>query len=113
VVGLETCLGLVNAKLVEPGVLTLEDAVSKLTAVPASIMQMERWGYSAGLEEGSDANLVVFNPEFEWKVEPGEFQSRSRNTPFGGWDLKGKVVHTVLRGKPVVRDSRPVEVGEC
>jgi dihydroorotase len=105
VVGLETCLALVITRLVDTGVLSLEDAIAKLTVAPANIMDMERWGYTAVVEEGAPANLVVFNPETEWIVDPRAFKSRSRNTPFGGWQLKGKVLHTVFRGQLVMRDG--------
>ena len=105
VVGLETCLALVVTKLVDADVLSLEDAVSKLTAVPARIMEMERWDYRARLQEGDPANIVVFDPELEWTVDPLAFKSRSRNTPFAGWKLRGKVLHTVFRGRLVVRDG--------
>jgi dihydroorotase len=105
VAGLETCLALVVTKLVETGVLSIEDAIGKLTAVPARIMEMERWEYRARLQEGDPANLVVFNPETEWTVDPLDFKSRSWNTPFAGWKVRGKVIHTVFRGKMVVHDG--------
>ena len=105
VVGLETCLALVVTKLLETGVLSIEDAVAKLTAVPARIMEMERWDYRARLQEDDPANLVVFNPEIEWTVDPNAFKSRSRNTPFAGLKVRGKVLHTVFRGRMVVRDG--------
>ena len=78
VVGLETCLALVVTKLVETGVVSIEDAIAKLTAVPARIMELERWNYRARLQEGDPANLIVFNPEIEWTVDPLDFKSRSR-----------------------------------
>ena len=105
VVGLETCLALVVTKLVDAGVLTLEQAVEKMTRVPASVMDMERWGYRPCVVEGEPANLVVFDPELEWTVDPLEFRSRSRNTPFAGWKVRGKVRHTVFKGNLVVRDG--------
>ena len=105
VVGLETCLALVVTKLVDAGVLSLEDAIAKLTSAPARIMDMGRWGYGTALEEGDEANLVVFNPAREWTIDPGEFKSRSRNTPYAGWDVRGKVMHTVFKGRLVVTDG--------
>jgi len=105
VIGLETCLPLAVTGLVDAGVLSLQDAVEKLTAAPARIMEMERWGYRARVEPGEAANLVVFNPDLEWVVDPSLFRSRSRNTPFSGWKVRGKVLHTIFRGKPVVRDG--------
>ncbi len=105
VVGLETCLALVLTRLVETGVLSLEKALEKLTLAPSRIMDMGRWGYMPTVEEGAPANLVVFNPETEWIVDPRAFKSRARNTPYGGWRLRGRVVHTVFRGRLVVREG--------
>ena len=109
VVGLETCLALVLTKVVDSGVLSLEDAIARLTEAPARIMDMERWGYGTALEEGIDANLVVFDPERKWTVDPGEFMSRSRNTPYAGWDVRGKVLHTLFKGRLVVTDGELAE----
>ena len=104
-VGLETALGLVITKLVGEGVLSMEDAISKMTVAPARLMKMERWGYLPAVEEGLPANLVVFDPEEEWTVDPAAFKSRSRNTPYAGWSLRGRVKHTIFRGALVVKDG--------
>ncbi|MHB8895564.1 MAG: dihydroorotase, partial [Candidatus Geothermincolia bacterium] len=101
-VGLETCLSLVITKLVDDGVISLERAISMLTEAPARIMSMERWGYSPEVAEGLPANILVFNPDLEWEVDPAAFKSRARNTPYAGWKVKGKVVHNLFRGRPVV-----------
>lgn len=71
-------------------------------------MSVDRWGYATTLAEGDEANIVVFNPSQKWTVDPGEFMSRSRNTPFAGWELQGRVVHTVFKGEPVVADGEVV-----
>jgi dihydroorotase len=105
VVGLETCLALVVTRLVEAGVLSLEAAVAMLTVAPAAVMRMERWNYRPAVEEGAPANLVAFNPDLEWTVDPATFKSRAKNTPYGGWKLRGKVLHTVFKGRLVVRDG--------
>lgn len=105
VVGLETCLALVVTRLVDAGVLSLEDAIARLSGAPARIMDMERWGYQAAVREGAPANLVVFNPDTEWIVDPRAFKSRARNTPYGGWQVQGKVLHTVFKGRLVVKDG--------
>lgn len=111
VVGLETCLGLVITRLVEPGIITLAEAIEKLTLIPARIMEMERLGYRASLAEGETANLVVFNPDLEWTVDPDSFSSRSTNTPFAGWKLRGRVVHTVCRGRFTFQNGELVVPG--
>lgn len=110
VVGLETCLALVVTRLVDEGVLSLEEAVSKLTEKPAAVMAMGRWGYRPSVEEGGSANLVVFDPEEEWTVDALKFRSRGRNTPYNGWKVRGKVLYTVFNGGLVVRDGEPQAV---
>lgn len=104
-VGLETCLALVITRLVDAGVIPLERAIAMLTVEPARIMSMERWAYHPSVAEGLPANIVVFNPDMEWTVDPSAFKSRARNTPYAGWKVKGKVIHKLFRGKPVVVDG--------
>ncbi|MBA3801307.1 MAG: dihydroorotase, partial [Acidimicrobiia bacterium] len=57
------------------------------------------------IEPGRAANLVVFDPDERWQVVPGRLASRSRNTPYVGIDLRGRVRHTFLRGDHVVVDG--------
>ncbi|MDA2932304.1 dihydroorotase [Nitrospinae bacterium AH-259-F20] len=105
VVGLETALALV-LRLSEEGVLTLPAAVERLTSGPARCL-----GLSAGtLAVGSPADVVVFNPETAWTVEPERFYSRGRNTPFAGWEVKGKVMATLVDGRVVYTDGDGVLV---
>jgi dihydroorotase len=59
------------------------------------------------IEAGEPANVVVFDPAAEWTVVPAKLASKSRNTPYAGRNLHGKVRHTVLAGTPVVIDSTP------
>ncbi len=58
------------------------------------------------VQAGAAANLCVFDPHATWVVDPGALASRSRNTPFAGWTLRGRVRHTILRGEPVVIDAQ-------
>ncbi len=96
IVGLETALPLTLA-LVEEGVLSLEAAVAKLTAEPA-----RAFGLSKGsLAPGADADVVVVDPEAHWEVDPARFRSKSRNTPFAGWKVKGRVITTIVAGRVV------------
>ena len=98
--GLETALGVALAVLDMP----LTDIVAALSWKPAAIAGVaDRHG--APIEAGNAANLVVFDPDATWQVRPGALASRSRNTPFVGMDLRGRVRHTVFRGEPVVRDG--------
>jgi len=96
IVGLETALGL-SLTLVEEGVLTLEQMVAALTIRPARV-----FGLAKGtLALGADADVVVMDPEAQWTVDPERFRSKGRNTPFGGWKLKGQVVTTLVGGRVV------------
>lgn len=106
-IGLETALSLVITNLVTPGVLSLEEALAKMTIAPAAIMGMERWGYTPYLEAGSTANLAIFDPEAVYTVDPEGFFSRARNSAFSGMKLAGRNIHTVFNGDHVVCDSEP------
>jgi len=102
IVGLETGLGL-GLKLVAEGVLDLPSLIARMTVGPARLL-----GIPAGtLEIGAPADVVVIDPERRWKVAARTFRSKSRNTPFDGWDLQGKAVATFVGGALVYED-RPV-----
>ncbi|ALA59719.1 dihydroorotase [Nitrospira moscoviensis] len=96
IVGLETALSL-TLGLVDEGVLSLEQAVTKLTSAPAAA-----FGLSKGtLAVGADADVVLVDPNEQWTVDPAKFRSKSRNTPFAGWKVKGRVRVTIVGGRPV------------
>jgi dihydroorotase len=101
--GLETAFALTLSELVEPGVLALDDAVGCLSWRPAAIAGLADHG--GPIEPGRPANLCVVDPAVRWEVDPGRLASRSRNTPYAGRKLTGRVRHTVLRGEPVVVDG--------
>jgi len=101
--GLETALGLGLTQLVEPGHLDLSRLVEVLSTNPARILALEGQG---SLAIGSAANLVVFDPSARWTVDASSLQSRSRNTPFDGRELAGRVMHTFYRGAPTVQDGK-------
>ncbi|MBN4076137.1 dihydroorotase [Gemmatimonas aurantiaca] len=93
-VGLETVLGLVKTYLIDKGFLTWPDVIAKMTVNPARIIRQPL----GDLAVGRSADLTIIDPDREWTVDPTKFKSLSRNTPFGGWKLSGKVEMTVLRG---------------
>ena len=96
IVGLETALPLTFG-LVDEGILSLEAAVSKLTSQPA-----KAFGLSKGtLAVGADADVVLVDPQAQWEIDPSRFRSRSRNTPFAGWKVKGQVTTTIVNGRLV------------
>lgn len=104
-VGLETALGLTITDLVQPGSISITKAIELMSTNPARILGLDAQG---SISRGSPANLVVFDPAASWTVEPERFHSLSRNTPFGGRELTGKVVHTFFNGKQTVADGSPV-----
>jgi len=94
IVGLETSVGLAF-KLVQEGVLTLADVVRKMSQNPAMILKLNK----GALSVGADADITIIDPDLEWTVDVSQFRSRSKNTPFGGWKLKGRAVQTIVGGK--------------
>ena len=100
IVGLETALGL-TFRLVEEGVLSVESAIEKLTSAPARL-----FGLSKGtLAVGAEADVVMIDHRREWTVDPEQFLSKGRNTPFAGWRLRGQVVRTFIGGTTVYQQS--------
>jgi dihydroorotase len=95
VIGLETAFGLTVTTLVEGGVLTLPQAVARLTSEPARI-----FGLSKGtLSIGADADVTIVDPAREWVYDVHQSASKSRNSPFHGWKLRGQVLATIVGGK--------------
>ncbi|HOZ45865.1 MAG TPA: dihydroorotase [Candidatus Hydrogenedentes bacterium] len=94
IVGLETALALTITGLVEPGILSIERAVELLTSAPAGILDLK----AGEIRDGGKADITVFDPAAEWIVDPAKFQSMSRNTPFAGYTLRGRVRATLCDG---------------
>ena len=103
--GVETALAVAITRLVETGVMPLARVLAALSWQPARIAGLDALGHGPVIAPGSPANLVVLDPARQWVVEPDRLASKSRNTPWAGWKLTGKVCHTVLRGEPVVVDG--------
>lgn len=95
IIGLETCLPLTITQLVEPGHLTWEQAIRKLTVNPARILGIDK----GTLKVGADADVTIIDPTRRWTVDVSEFKSKSKNSPFGGWELTGRAVTTIVGGK--------------
>jgi dihydroorotase len=93
--GLETALGLSMRALVQTGRLTVSGLIERMSCNPARIMGLE----SGTLRRGSPADIVVFDPDEHWTVDPTDFRSRSRNTPIAGWELVGRVHRTIVGGE--------------
>ena len=107
--GLQTALAVAVTHLVagdgeQRTTLPMERLLALMSWQPAAIAGLG--GHGGPIAEGRPANLCVFDPSETWLVEPERLASRSRNTPFAGRKLTGRVRHTVLRGEPVVVDGR-------
>ena len=94
-VGLETAFGVCVVNLLDTKVLKLEELVEKLSTAPRKIYNLP----SAELKVGENANMTFFDTTTEWKVDSSQFHSQSRNTPFEGMTLKGKVLGVVNGNK--------------
>jgi dihydroorotase len=114
IVGLETALALTLTHLVQPGHITMTRALELWTEAPRRAFGLPQ----VTVEAGSPADLLLFDPDAEWTVDPEAFQSKGRNTPFTGWRLKGRVLATLLAGRitHVASDSpigRPAAAAEA
>jgi dihydroorotase len=98
--GLETALGLALTQLALP----LVDVLALLSWRPARVLGVDD-AHGGPVEPGRPANVVVIDPEARWVVDPARLASRSRNTPYAGRELRGRVRHTFLWGEPVVLDG--------
>ena len=105
--GVETALAVVLTTLVEPGVLTLAEAIGALSWQPGARRRAStRDGHGGPIAAGRPANLCVIDPAAHVgrRRAPASRAAR-RNSPWDGWKLTGKVRHTVCRGTPTVRDG--------
>ncbi|MCW9024841.1 MAG: dihydroorotase [Gammaproteobacteria bacterium] len=99
---LETLLPLA-LRLLDDKLLSLSDLISRLTTQPAQIL-----GLNLGhLGQGAKADICIFDPEQHWNVAPENMLSQGKNTPFIGWEMKGKVTHTLLNGQIVYQADKP------
>jgi dihydroorotase len=98
IVGLETALPL-TLRLVDDGVLTFGEAIALLTCGPAKALGIPR----GTLEVGCVADVTVIDPELKWTLVASALSSKSKNTPFDGWKMKGAATHTLVDGRIVFR----------
>jgi len=98
IVGLETELGLFLDLLVyKHGKIAIVRLIEMYTVEPAKLLKID----AGTLSGGATADVTLIDPQLEWTVCAGEFQTASRNTPFNGWKLKGRAVRTIVGGKTV------------
>jgi dihydroorotase len=97
IIGLETALGLALTELVGSGLIDLPTLIRRMSMMPARIFNLP----GGTLAPGAAADVVVIDPNAKWTVRPEEFYSKSRNTPFGGRELRGRADVTIVRGQVV------------
>jgi dihydroorotase len=102
--GLETALSIVQHTMVDAGRLDWAGVADRMSTRPGRIGRLE--GHGRPLAEGETANLVLYDPSVTRAIDPTESASLSRNTPYAGRELPGRVVATFLRGRPTVLDGK-------
>jgi len=101
IIGLETSLAVTLTFLYHTGKLSIDEIIKLMAEKPAKIL-----GLNTGvLREGGPADIVIFDPDEEWVVEPEKFKSKAKNTPYGGFKMVGKVILTISGGKVVYRSE--------
>jgi len=101
VIGLETTVGVVMSCLYHDGAVTLPDLVRLLSTNPARILGLPL----GSLKPGSPADVTLLDTDAEWEIDPRDFVSKSRNTPFSGWKVKGKPITVMVEGRVLMRDG--------
>ena len=97
ITGLETELALSLMQLVHTKRISLADLIAKFTVNPARLLNLNK----GTLSIGADADVTVFDPDAEWVFQAGDSASKSKNSPFFGWKLKGRAVATLVAGKMI------------
>ncbi|MEV7802571.1 dihydroorotase [Microbispora sp. NPDC088329] len=105
-IGLETALSVVQEAMVETGLLDWAGVADRMSARPARIGRLA--GHGHPIEPGVPANITLYDPSVRQPVDPAAMASRSRNTPYEGLTLPGRVVATLLRGRPTVLEGKLV-----
>lgn len=100
-VGLETALAVTLTSLYHTGRMSLSDIIRKMTINPANILRIPR----GRLAVGCVADLTIFDPDERWIIDPADFRSKGRNTPFGGMQVRGKVKYTIAGGKIIYQEQ--------
>ncbi|WP_344916361.1 dihydroorotase [Streptosporangium oxazolinicum] len=103
-IGLETALAVVQEAMVDTGLLDWAGVAERMSLAPARIGRLQDHGRP--IEAGAPANITLYDPSVRAEVDPSGYASRSRNTPYQGLTLPGRVVATFLRGRPTVLDGK-------
>lgn len=105
IVGLETAVGLAFKELVDPGLLTVEELVRKMSVSPARILGLPK----GHLGVGADADITIVDPGLKEVVDVQKFASKGKNSPFGGWELIGLPTTVIVGGRVVMKDRELVQ----
>ncbi len=97
IIGLETLLPITIKALIEPGHLTWPDVVRMLTVAPAELLGLQH--RKGSLRPGFDADVTLIDPATRWTIDPSQSRSKSRNTPFGGWEVTGRAHMVIVNGE--------------
>lgn len=106
IVGIETSAALTYTELVDKGILTPMQMAEKMSYNPAKILGLEEKG---SVSEGKIADVVIFDPRKEYKIDKNQFLSKGKNTPFHGYPVKGEVECTIVSGKIVYRGGQIID----
>lgn len=101
IVGFETSLGLGLKYLVDTGVLTLNELIEKMAVNPARILGLNK----GSLTIGNSADITIFDPSKSWTVDISKFQSKSKNSPYDGFELCGKPEYVIVGGRVLVNQG--------
>jgi len=101
IIGLESALP-ISLKLVEEGVLTWSQLVTKMSYAPAKVFNLP----GGSLKPGNLADITIIDPNLSYKIDVTQFYSKGRNCPFNGWEVKGKAIITIIGGNIVCRTSQ-------
>ena len=107
IIGLESSLGIALTHLVHAGLLSPSDLIARMSLAPATILGLPKGSLSVGAE----ADITLIDPNVKWILRDDEFESKSRNSPFVGWELKGRAKMTIVGGRIVMKDGK-VQKGE-
>lgn len=99
IVGLETSVALTYTQLVDKGIITPLQMAEKMSYNPANVLGIDK----GTLNENVVADIVIINPEAEYKIDVNKFASKGKNTPFDGYKVKGKVMYTICNGEIVYK----------
>jgi len=97
ILGLETMLPIIKATLIDSNLMTWPEVIAKLTIEPAKLIRRQQ--YKGHLRPGADADVTLIDPNRTWVVDVHQMRSKSINSPYHGWEVKGRAVATIVGGE--------------